>query len=117
MINYIFVGIGGAIGAILRYAIGFFPIEHTFPIKTLFINVLGSFIIGIIAALTEKYSINPNIVLLTKVGICGGFTTFSTFSLETFELIQKGNTFMALSYIILSVLFSLGAILIAQKIV
>ena len=79
MIDCFVVGIGGFIGAVCRYLIGLIPINERcdFPIKTLIVNIIGSFIIGIIVALAvHKNSLNPKIILFIKVGICGGFTTF-----------------------------------------
>ena len=75
----------GAVGAICRYLITLLPVhpENGFPIKTFMINVIGSFVIGLVAALAAKNAMNPKAVLFLKVGICGGFTTFSSFALET----------------------------------
>ena len=103
MINCIMVGIGGFIGSVCRYLIGLLPIEASsgFPIKTLAINVVGSFCIGLIAALAAKNEgMNPHVVLLLKVGVCGGFTTFSTFA-----------------YVCASVLLGVAAIFAAQLLV
>jgi len=120
MLNCLFVGIGGFIGSVCRYLIGLIPVsENTeFPIKTLCVNVIGSFLIGLIAfSVQGGKNIDPRMVLLLKVGICGGFTTFSTFSLETFGLFQKGATLTAAIYIICSVLLGLAAVLAAKTIV
>lgn len=120
MLECLLVGIGGFAGSVIRYMIGLLPIkpDNGFPVKTLFINVLGAFIIGIIAALAAKNkSLNPNIVLMLKVGVCGGFTTFSTFAYETAELLQNGNIFVALSYVMLSVALGIMAVYFAQVIV
>ena len=90
MIDCIVVGAGGFIGAVCRYLIGLIPLNEggAFPVKTFLINIAGSFVIGIIAALALKNSaLNPRAVLFLKVGICGGFTTFSSFALETGDLI------------------------------
>ena len=87
MLNCLFVGIGGFIGSVCRYLIGLIPVsENTeFPIKTLCVNVIGSFLIGLIAfSVQGGKNIDPRMVLLLKVGICGGFTTFSTFSTIAF---------------------------------
>ena len=119
MIKCLIVGAGGAIGAIGRYLIGFLPMnpENGFPVKTFLINVIGCFIIGIIAALADKNAVNPNLVLLIKVGICGGFTTFSSFALETEGLIAKGSTGVALMYVILSLVCGVLAVFAAEKMV
>lgn len=120
MLECLLVGIGGFAGSVIRYMIGLLPIkpDNGFPVKTLFINVLGAFIIGIIAAVaTKNKSLNPNIVLMLKVGVCGGFTTFSTFAYETADLLQNGNIFVALSYVMLSVTLGIMAVYFAQAIV
>ena len=120
MINCIMVGIGGFIGSVCRYLIGLLPIEASsgFPIKTLAINVIGSFCIGLIAALAAKNEgLNPHMVLLLKVGVCGGFTTFSTFAYESTELMRSGHALTAFAYICVSVLLSVAAIFAAQLLV
>lgn len=94
MIECIVVGIGGFVGAVCRYLIGLLPLKEgsIFPIKTFAINIFGSFVIGIIAALAVKNSsLNPRFILFLKVGICGGFTTFSSFALETSMWLQIGT--------------------------
>lgn len=119
MIKCLIVAAGGAIGAVGRYLIGLLPMnpENGFPIKTFLINVIGCFIIGSIAALADKNAVNPNLVLLIKVGICGGFTTFSSFALETEGLIAKGSTVVALMYVILSLICGVLAVFAAERMV
>lgn len=120
MLECIIVGIGGFIGAVCRYLIGLIPLKegNIFPVKTFIINILGCFIIGIIAALAAKNnSLNPKIILFLKVGVCGGFTTFSSFALETSDLWKNGNTGMALLYIILSITLGVIAVFAGQKMV
>lgn len=120
MLECLLVGIGGFVGSVLRYLIGLLPIkpDNGFPIKTLFINVLGAFVIGLIVALAAKNkSINPNAVLMLKVGVCGGFTTFSTFAYETTDLLQSGNIVVAISYALISVILGILAIYLAQIII
>lgn len=119
MIKCLIVGAGGAIGAIGRYLIGLLPMnpENGFPVKTFLINVIGCFIIGIIAALADRNAVNPNLVLLIKVGICGGFTTFSSFALETEGLLAKGQTVVALMYVIASIVCGVLVVFAAEKIV
>ncbi len=117
MIKCLIVGVGGAIGAIGRYLIGLLPMnpENGFPVKTFLINVIGCFIIGIIAALADRNAVNPNLVLLIKVGICGGFTTFSSFALETEGLLAKGQTVVALMYVIASIVCGVLVVFAAEK--
>lgn len=120
MINCLAVGIGGFIGAVLRYLIGQIPIKPQtgFPIKTFLINIIGAFVIGVIVAWAAKNHISDSrIVLMLKVGVCGGFTTFSTFAFETAELMQKGLSGMALAYALLSVIFGVLAVFAAQLVI
>ncbi|MGI6079441.1 MAG: fluoride efflux transporter CrcB [Candidatus Avilachnospira sp.] len=120
MIECLFVGLGGFIGSVCRYLIGLIPVreEFFFPIKTFSINIIGAFIIGLISAFALKHpNSDPRLILLLKVGICGGFTTFSSFALESFDLIKGGHTFIAISYVILSILTGIGAVLAGEYIV
>ncbi len=119
MLNCFAVGFGGFIGAVFRYLISLIPIKNpeTFPINTFIINVAGSFAIGCIAfALAKNENIDSRLILFLKVGICGGFTTFSTFSLETAELIKGGSVITALIYVILSIVSGVLAVMLPQLI-
>lgn len=120
MQNCLAVGIGGFIGAVLRYLIGLIPMKSQtgFPVKTLIINIAGAFLIGLIAAwAAENHVSDSRMVLFLKVGICGGFTTFSTFAFESTELMQKGHTATALMYMLLSVVLGVLAVFAAQMLV
>lgn len=120
MIECIVVGAGGFIGAVCRYLIGLIPLREgsVFPVKTFAINILGSFIIGVIAPLALKNdSLNPRTVLFLKVGICGGFTTFSSFALETSDLMKNGNVRMALLYAVLSMAAGIVAVFAGQEMI
>lgn len=82
MLNCVIVGLGGFIGAVLRYLISLIPIKNpdSFPINTFIINILGALIIGIIAFTAAKnQNLDAKLILFLKVGICGGFTTFPPF--------------------------------------
>lgn len=117
MLECLLVGIGGFVGSVCRYLIGLLPIkpDNGFPIKTLFINILGAFFISLIVAYaTKNKSFSPNIVLMLKVGVCGGFTTFSTFAYETTDLLQSGNVMVAICYALISVILGILAIYLAQ---
>ena len=82
MMSFVFVALGGALGAVGRYAISLIPVKTQFPILTLVTNILGAILIGFIVGITHKKAdVTPNMVLFWKTGVCGGFTTFSTFSL------------------------------------
>jgi len=120
MLNCLFVGLGGFVGSVLRYLVGLIPLEPSngFPYKTLIINVLGSLTLGVIAAAAAKsQSLDPKLVLMLKVGVCGGFTTFSTFAYETQGLINNGSTGLAAIYALLSIILGVGAIFLAQYII
>ena len=120
MLNCLLVALGGGLGACARYLIGLAPLKEpfAFPVKTLFINLLGCFAIGMIAALSSKSaSLSPKTVLFIKTGLCGGFTTFSTFALETETLIKTGHIGLALLYVVLSVSVGIALVFVGQMIV
>ena len=111
--NCLFVGIGGFIGSVLRYLVGLIPIKEvtTFPIKTFSINVVGCILIGVISVWAVKEAdVNSKLILMLKTGVCGGFTTFSTFSLETSTLLGNGNYFTAFLYVLLSIIVGIGTV-------
>ena len=113
MLNILAVGAGGFLGAICRYLIGLIPVSESFvfPIKTFFINIVGCIVIGILAAAaTRNYDMSPQMMLFLKVGLCGGFTTFSTFALETADLMKTGHMGAAFLYVLLSVLVGVAVI-------
>ena len=113
MLNILAVGAGGFIGSVLRYVIGLIPVTETlaFPIKTFAINVIGCLLIGVIAVSASKnIDLNTQMLLLLKVGLCGGFTTFSTFALETSDLMKSGHMGIAFLYVVLSVIVGIAVI-------
>ena len=113
MLNVIAVGLGGFAGAVLRYLIGLIPVNESiaFPIKTFIINILGCIMIGLIVTYAARNSSwSPQMMLFMKVGLCGGFTTFSTFALETSDLLKSGHSLAAFMYVICSVLIGVGVI-------
>lgn len=106
LLRCLFVGFGGFAGAVARYLVGQIPLfsRQVFPFATLLINFLGAVAIAVIAEASLRIApLSPDLLLFLKAGLCGGFTTFSTFSLETMELLENGKTFPALAYILLSV--------------
>lgn len=119
MINCLVVGIGGFIGSIFRYLFSKLTIiKGSFPLNTLLINIIGSLAIGTIAALVLKnLDLDEKTVLFLKMGICGGFTTFSTFALDSFELINKGDYLGSFLYILLSIVLSIICIYLGFYIV
>ena len=103
-LTWLAVAAGGALGSMARFwmtgAITALVGER-FPYGTLLINILGSFVIGLIAAISltpERMGLHPDLRIFLMVGVCGGFTTFSSFSLQTMELLQSGDVFPALLY-------------------
>ena len=102
------VAAGGALGAVARYLINVSPMARffeKFPFPTFFINITGSFLIGfLLILLTDKLEVNDNLRLAIIVGFLGAFTTFSTFEMEIYGLIQDRQFLMAFGYLLSSVL-------------
>ncbi len=114
--NFLLVGIGAGIGGMIRYLMSLVFKSQSFPFNTLLINVLGSLLIGILFSITEKQTqSSEQIKLFFATGICGGFTTFSAFSLENMQLLKSGNYIAATSYITLSILFCIAAVFAGYK--
>jgi CrcB protein len=107
MYTYLSIALGGALGSVARYATGVYVgrwLGTTFPWGTLLINIFGSFLIGVFA---ESFALRWDTSQTTRafliVGICGGYTTFSTFSLDIVTLINRGEILAACAYIVASV--------------
>ena len=113
MLNCIAVGLGGFLGSVYRYLAGQIPLgrDWGFPVRTLAINLIGSFLIGAVTALALKRAApDPRLVLFLKAGVCGGFTTFSSCALETGDLLQSGRTAAALLYAAASLILGVAAV-------
>jgi CrcB protein len=110
--NIALVGIGGAIGSMLRYICGVFIKHNSFPFATLTVNIIGSFIIGAVMAMAAKQANFGDWRLFLATGICGGFTTFSALSWETLQLVQQQRFLLALSYAAVSFVAGLVAVFI-----
>jgi CrcB protein len=114
MRQLLLVGLGGFIGSIARFAVSKLNVYMHFlaiPMGTLTVNVVGSFIIGVIVGISQKSEIlSADVRLFLMVGICGGFTTFSSFSVENLMLIQNGQVFSALIYTFLSLFLGFTAV-------
>jgi CrcB protein len=116
MLIYLWLGLGGAIGTIARYALNGVISEwfgQSFPLGTLVVNVTGSFVIGIFAELTApegRWLASPAFRTFFMVGICGGYTTFSSFSLQTLSLLQDEEWLYASLNVLLSVALCLLAV-------
>lgn len=114
MLNLFAIFLGGGIGAVLRYLAGLYfsaNFRMNMPASTFIVNILGSFILGFLYILfIDKPEINTELKVALTVGFCGGFTTFSTFSLEIFEMLGNSNFYQAGLYILTSLLFGLIAV-------
>ncbi len=108
--NFLLVGLGGALGSMMRYAAYLLITAKNFPLATLGINIIGSFVIGLVLAFSVKdESFLNNWKLFLATGICGGFTTFSAFSAENVVLLQSEKYLPALLYIVLSIVLGIAA--------
>lgn len=112
------VGAGGALGAVFRYVLSLIRVESDFPLMTFLTNVIGAAAIGVIAALAERSAgLSPGTLLFFKTGVCGGFTTFSTFSLETLTLIEKNHTVTACAYAGASLVLCIAGVWLGEQMV
>jgi fluoride exporter len=115
MVPTILVAIGGALGSVARFQLSGLAFESypdwRFPIGTFLVNVIGCCVIGALAALAERSNLISNdLRVFLLPGIVGGFTTFSAFGLETFNLLRRGEILVAGSYVGLSVVVGLLAV-------
>lgn len=115
--EFLLVGAGGAIGSMLRYACNLLYQNKTFPVNTFFINIIGSFVIGLVMGYHVKTESILNWKLFLASGICGGFTTFSAFSFENILLLQNEKYFLSLLYIAGSILLGIVAAGVGYKII
>ena len=117
--NIILVLLGGGIGSVIRYLISYFFNKYQttfFPWPTFIANSLGCFLIGLFFAYTLKNNVqSETLKLLLITGFCGGFTTFSTFSLENLQLIQNQNYTLGITYTISSLLIGTIAVFLGFK--
>jgi len=113
MLRFFVIGLGGAIGTLLRYIVGGLDYRFSsgvFPISTLVVNVTGSLAIGFLWGIVDRFAVSPNTRLFIFIGILGGYTTFSTFSLETFNLMRDGEYRIAVMNVFLSFILSIAAV-------
>ena len=121
MLTYFWVAVGGAIGSIARLWLSVHVALLTglaFPWGTILVNIIGSLVIGFVATMTGpngRAGVPVNAQAFVMVGLCGGFTTFSAFSLQTLELARDGRLMYAGANIVLSVVLCLTAVVVGHS--
>ena len=119
LLHLLSIAIGGALGAVARFGVvraSAHLFGASFPIGTLFVNVVGSFLMGVlIIVLTARLNLSSPMRDMILVGGLGSFTTFSTFSLDVVNLFERGAQLTAFGYIAASVIFSIGALLLGMS--
>ena len=126
MLKFLLIAVGGAVGSLLRYLVHgsvqrwVNPLDDgaVFPLGTLTVNVLGCLVIGMLTALfSGPWPLREEYRIGLTVGLLGGFTTFSTFGLESFGLVNQGNLRLALVYVLASCLLGFTAVLVGYRVV
>ncbi len=116
LLEYFYVMLGGALGTGARFWLSGFAAQRVgelFPVGTLLVNVTGSFVIGLFAALADPmgpFIVSPRFRQFFTIGVCGGYTTFSSFSIQTLDLFQTGEWLKAALNIVISVFGCLAAV-------
>ena len=117
MREFLIIGFGGFIGAILRYIIsGIVPVKFGIPAGTFVVNLIGSFIVGFIMYSSMIIDIPPEYRLLVITGFCGALTTFSTFGYETFSLLEEGDIVRFILNILLNVFGCVGMVYLGRMV-
>ncbi len=107
MMNILSVFIGGGLGCVTRYITSLTLKGHSFPFSTFIVNIVGCFILGFVFSYILKNPTHPSLKLALTIGFCGGLTTFSTFSVEGFEMLKGGRYVLFFIYTLLSFLCGL----------
>lgn len=115
MKELLLVFFGGGTGSVLRYLAGKCISSSTFPWGTFVVNIIGCFFIGLLGTWMARHSLSADLRLLLVIGLCGGFTTFSTFNNESLGLIRSGQFLLALTYIVGSVTLGIIAAYVGMK--
>ena len=116
MVTYLWIALGGALGSVARYGCSSLVANwfgQSFPWGTLLVNVLGSFVIGFFAAVTGpdgRVLVSGDVRQFVTIGICGGYTTFSSFSIQTLTLVQDGEVIRAGANVVASVALCLASV-------
>ncbi|MFQ5570714.1 MAG: fluoride efflux transporter CrcB [Rhodothermales bacterium] len=113
MTKLLLIAAGGAVGAVLRYVVSgltYRLFDETFPWGTLAVNLLGSFVIGLVWAVLERVVLSPKLTTFLFIGVLGAFTTFSTYSLESFHLLRDGEVRLGLVNILASNVLGLALV-------
>lgn len=115
--NFICIALGGFIGAVSRYLISNLIPSSNFPLSTFIINITGSLVIGFVLLLSyERWSATPQFRLFLAIGLLGAFTTFSTYAVETLDLINQGRVLLAFSYYVGSIVAGVLAVILGSQI-
>lgn len=110
---FLLVFIGGGVGSVMRYSLSrLIPYAGGFPFATLLANILSSLLLGYLMALAFRNNISQEYRWLLMTGLCGGFSTFSTFSAENFQLLEEGSYGILSLYILASIILGIGALFI-----
>ena len=110
MTNALWVFLGGGVGSVLRYVAGLAIPASAFPWSTLAVNASGGMLIGLFSVWSARFGWNDALRLALTVGLCGGFTTFSTFSKESLALVQSGRWAVFTAYVVGSAIIGIAAI-------
>ncbi|MEG0924656.1 MAG: fluoride efflux transporter CrcB [Anaerovoracaceae bacterium] len=101
--TFLSVGLGGAVGSMARYGLGVLSVKWNIPLMTFMINITGAIVMGFIVGITmTRKDISSNTILFFKVGLCGGFTTFSALSLEVLNMLENNHILAGVTYALAS---------------